>query len=361
MHLKEKLELLTFLAFIFVLGIAIIFHEFGHFLTAKLSGIKVFRFSIGFGPKIAGFFWKGTEYVLCLFPFGGYVKMAGEDVREDENKNIETSKEEQVPDKQRFDKKPLIIRALVIFNGPVMNIILAILLLVVVFFYTGEAQVSNIVSDVEDNSPAAIAGIEGGDKIIAINSVEINNPEQITNIINENKGKPIIIKLMRKNETFEIEVIPEYNNEYDRAMIGIVLEVGTKKLTMLGSVKKAIIMVGEIIGLIGKGFSDIITGKMPVELAGPLGIAKMAGEAAKIGFLNLLFFASIINIFLGIINLFPIPILDGGQIALLLIEKVRGRPLKPEQINFLYIIGLALIIMIFLIATYQDILRIFEK
>jgi len=169
MHLKEKLELLTFLAFIFVLGIAIIFHEFGHFLTAKLSGIKVFRFSIGFGPKIAGFFWKGTEYVLCLFPFGGYVKMAGEDVREDENKNIETSKEEQVPDKQRFDKKPLIIRALVIFNGPVMNIILAILLLVVVFFYTGEAQVSNIVSDVEDNSPAAIAGIEGGDKIIAIN------------------------------------------------------------------------------------------------------------------------------------------------------------------------------------------------
>lgn len=353
--------MLTFLAFIFVLGIAIIFHEFGHFITAKLSGIKVFRFSIGFGPKIAGFFWRGTEYLLCLFPFGGYVKMAGEDVHEEVSNYEELKNNNNIPEEQRYDKKPFYIRALVIFNGPVMNIFLAILLLIIVFFFSGVAQVSSIISEVESNSPADMAGIVSGDRIISINSVEIEEPEQITILIDQNKGKEIIIEIMRNNYVHETKLIPIYNPEYDRAMIGIALDVKITQLTVFESIEKAIQMVGEIIGLIGKGFVEIITGKMPVELAGPLGIAQMAGEAAKIGFLNLLFFTSVINIFLGIINLLPIPILDGGQIALLAIEKIRGKPLKPEHINFLYIIGLAMIVMIFLVAMYQDIVRIFSN
>lgn len=353
--------MLTILAFIFVLGIAILFHEFGHFITAKLSGIKVFRFSLGFGPKIAGFSWKGTEYILCIFPFGGYVKMAGEMATNENDESKEISKEEYIPEKQRFDKKSFFVRASVIVNGPIMNIVLAILLLIIVFYFSGIAQVSNTISHVVEESPAAKAGILSGDKITSINSTIIENPEEISEIINQKKDKMITIRLMRNNDFFETKVVPEYDTEYERAMIGITLEVNIKKLTFFQSVSQSIEMVGEIIRLIGRGFLEMFTGKMPIELAGPLGIAQMAGEAAQVGFLNLLFFTAVINIFLGIINLFPIPILDGGQIVLLAIEKIRGKPLKPEHVNFIYIVGLALVVMIFLIATYQDILRIFTK
>jgi regulator of sigma E protease len=356
--------LLNILAFIFVLGIAILFHEFGHFITAKLAGIKVFRFSLGFGPKIAGFFWKGTEYILCLLPFGGYVKMAGETPQDEEDKNAENrqmASGEYLPDKERFDKKPFFIRFAVIFNGPIMNLILAILLLIIVFYFSGTAQVTNIINDVTANSPAEKAGMISGDKIVEIDSMLVENAEEISEIINKGKGRIINIRLMRNNSYYETKVAPEYNSEYDRAMIGITLEVDIKKISLFQSFRKSFEMFFEIIHLIAIGFLETFTGKIPVELAGPLGIAQMAGEAAKIGFLNLLFFSAVINIFLGIINLFPIPILDGGQIVLLAIEKVRGKPLEPEYINLLYIIGFTLIIMIFLIATYQDILRIFSK
>lgn len=354
--------MLTLLAFIFVLGIAILFHEFGHFITAKLSGIKVFRFSLGFGPRIAGIFWKGTEYVICLFPFGGYVKMAGETPQKEKTINNELSQqEEEVPDSQRYDRKSILTRIRVVVNGPIMNIILAVLLLVIVFYFSGTTRVTNTISEVAENTPAAEAEIKSGDRIIAINAVNIDNAEEISEMINQNRDQVIFLSLIRDNEVIEIRLVPEYNDEYQRAMIGITLEVNKEKLTFFQSVNKSIGMTGEILLLIVKGFIEMFTGNMPVELAGPLGIAQMAGEAAQIGFLNLLFFTAVINIFLGVINLFPIPILDGGQIVLLAFEKIRGKPLEPEHVNFLYFIGIALVVMIFLIATYQDILRFFTE
>lgn len=358
--------MLTLLAFIFVLGIAILFHEFGHFITAKLSGIKVFRFSIGFGPKIAGVFWKETEYTIGLFPFGGYVKMAGEVAQSVKEKNQEEFSadllEESVPDEQRFDKKSFFVRASVIMNGPIMNIVLAILLLVIVFFFSGTAKVSNIVNEVNEGSPAEIAGIIKGDRIVAINSVKVEQGEEITELININKDKLISVSIERdpKSDTMVMYLTPEYNTEYERAMIGITLEVTVEKNTLFHSVRESFRMTGEILALIWKSFIEILTGRMPVELAGPLGIAQMAGEAAKIGFLNLLFFTAVINIFLGITNLFPIPILDGGQLVLLAFEKIRGKPIEPKHANFLYLIGFAIVVTIFIIATYQDILRIFN-
>lgn len=354
--------MITFLAFIFVLGIAILFHEFGHFIVAKISGIRVFKFSLGFGPKIAGISWKGTEYILCLFPFGGYVKMAGEKSQtEIDNSQAEEEIETDIPANQRFDKKSFLTRTAVIINGPIMNVVLAIFLLMVVFLFSGIATVSNSIAEVAPGSPAALSGLEIGDQIIAINSIIIENAEDISSTINSNRGSLVSLKIQRKEDIFDIKLVPEYNEEYDRAMIGITLDLEIKKLSLVDSFKKSILTTGEIFKLIIKGFLEMFTGKIPVELAGPLGIAQMAGEAAKFGFLNLLFFTALINIFLGFINLFPIPILDGGQILLLLIEKIKGRPLKTEHVNFLYIIGIALILIIFVVATYQDILRIFIK
>lgn len=360
--MQGEYKLITFFAFIFVLGIAILFHEFGHFIIAKISGIKVFKFSLGFGPKIAGISWKGTEYILCLFPFGGYVKMAGEGTQNEIDNDIGTiDPDEYVPEHQRFDKKSFLIRTSVIINGPVMNVILAICLLILVFFFSGIATISNTIAEVTPGTPAEESGLQKGDQIIAINSITIENAEDISKIINNNRDIIISLKISRNNNIFETTLMPEYNEELERALIGITLELKVKKSSILQSIKKSIVTTGEIFCLIIKGFLEMFTGKVPVELAGPLGIAQMAGEAAQFGFLNLLFFTAVINIFLGIINLFPIPILDGGQILLLMIEKIRGKPIQPEHINFLYIIGIALIIMIFIIATYQDILRIFVQ
>lgn len=354
--------MITFLSFIFVLGLAILFHEFGHFIVAKISGIRVFKFSLGFGPKIAGITWRGTEYILCLFPFGGYVKMAGEKSQtETDNVQMEEGIEENIPDNQRFDKKPFLLRIAVILNGPLMNIVLAVFLLMLVFLFTGIATVSNSIAEVATGSPAALAGLEQGDQIIAINSVLIENAEDISNTINKNRDSIVSLEIKRNEDIFDINLIPEYNEEYDRAMIGITLDLHIKKLSLIDSIKKSIHTTGEIFGLIITGFLEMFTGKIPVELAGPLGIAQMAGEAARLGFLNLLFFTALINIFLGFINLFPIPILDGGQVLLLIIEKIKGKPLKSEYVNFLYVIGIALVVTIFVIATYQDILRIFIK
>ena len=353
--------LLTVLSFVFVLGIAILFHEFGHFIVAKLSGIKVYKFSIGFGPKLTGFFWKGTEYIICLFPFGGYIKMAGEDAHKTDENMIasDTDTSEEIIENERFDKKHFLTKIAVIINGPVMNIFLAIMLLSIVFFFSGTSQITNRISEVLPNSPAEKAGLISGDSIIAINFIEIKNAEDISKIIDENRGQDIFLKIMRENKTIEIKIQPQYNSEHDRAMIGITLEVLTKKISLIDSIKKSVVTAYEIITLIGKGFREMFSGNMPIELAGPLGIAQMAGEAAKAGFINLLFFSAIINIFLGFINLFPIPILDGGQILLIILEKIKGSPIKPEYINFLYMIGLAFIGMIFVLATYQDIKRIF--
>lgn len=354
--------MVTIFAFVFVLGIAILFHEFGHFITAKISGIKVFRFSLGFGPKVASFTFKGTEYILSLFPLGGYVKMAGEGSSSDKtNEDVNTETNEIIPDNQRFDKKPLLIRTSVIMNGPLMNILLAIGLLTIVFFFTGTATVSNIISDITTGSPAALAGLEKGDQIVAINSIDIENAEDISEIINNSRDSQLVIKILRNKEVFEFVLLPEYNEEYERAMIGITLKLEVKDLSFTSSIKKSFSTTGEIFQLIFKGFSEMFTGRVPIELSGPLGIAQMAGEAAQFGFLNLLFFTAVINIFLGLINLFPIPILDGGQILLLIIEKIKGKPLAPEHISFLYIIGISLMVFIFIIATYQDILRIFFK
>ncbi len=349
--------LLTVLSFIFVLGIAILFHEFGHFITAKAAGVKVFSFALGFGPKIVGFYWKGTEYKLCMFPFGGYVKMAGEDSSEENNDDKQNKN--NIPDNQRFDKKPFSIRAAVIINGPIMNIVLATILLAIVFFFTGQAEISNKISEVSLDSPAGVAGLQNGDTIIEINEKVISNAEEITKIINESLDEELMITVMRENEKLDFYLFPEYNAEHGRAMIGITLDIDFKKISIFSALNKSFAMTKEILILIGKSFSEMITGTMPVELAGPLGIAQMAGEAARVGFLNLLFFAAVINIFLGVINLLPIPIMDGGQILLLIIEKIRKKPLEPEHINFLYLAGTTLVVMIFLIATYQDIIRIF--
>lgn len=348
--------MLTIIAFIFVFSILIFFHEFGHFIAAKASGVKVYKFAFGFGPRILGFTKNQTEYVICLIPLGGYVKMAGEMGQESVK---ETS--EEIPEEQRFDKKSLGIRALIVALGPFMNIATAVVIFSFIFFINGIPVVTNSVSTVIENGPAEQGGIYSGDKIIAINLIKMEEPKRIANIINESSGEELQITLDREGEIIDVFIIPEYDDNYKKGLIGITFEVSVEKINIFSAFLKGLMTTGNIIKLIFSNTIEMITGKVPIELAGPLGIAQMTGEAAKLGFLNLLYFTAILSIFIGLFNLLPIPILDGGHIIILAIEKLRGKPLEAEKINFMYLIGISLMIIIFVIATYKDILRVFVK
>ena len=348
--------MITIIAFIFVFSILIFFHEFGHFIAAKASGVRVYKFSFGFGPRITGFTKNQTEYVICLIPLGGYIKMAGEMGQE---KGKETS--EEVPEEQRFDKKSVGIRALIVALGPFMNIATAVVIFSLIFFVNGIPVVTNYVSTVIENGPAEQAGVLSGDKIIAINSIKMEDPNRIANTINKSSGEELQITLDRGGEIVDVFVIPEYDDDYKKGLIGITFEVSVEKINIFSAFLKGIIATGNIIKLIFSNIIEMITGKFPLEIAGPLGIAQMTGEVAKLGFLNLLYFTAILSIFIGLFNLLPIPILDGGHLLILVIEKLRGKPLEAEKINFMYLIGISLMIILFVIATYKDILRLFAK
>ncbi|MEA2087458.1 MAG: RIP metalloprotease RseP [Candidatus Caldatribacteriota bacterium] len=350
--------MLTIIAFVFVFSILIFFHELGHFIAAKAFGVKVYKFAFGFGPKILGFTKNQTEYLICLIPLGGYVKMAGEMGQEDDKK---ISEEEEVPEKQKFNKKTLGVRALIVALGPFMNIVTAVVIFSLIFFTSGIPVVTNYVSTVVENGPAEQAGILSGDKIIAIDSVKMEDPNKIANTINKSSGEELQITLDRAGEIIEVFVIPEYDESYKKGLIGITFEISVEKINIFSAFSKGLITTINIIKLIFTNTVEMITGKVAVEIAGPLGIAQMTGEAAKLGFVNLLYFTAILSIFIGLFNLLPIPILDGGHLLILAIEKIRGKPLEPEKINFMYLIGISLMIIIFIIATYKDILRVFVK
>jgi regulator of sigma E protease len=299
--------MLTIIAFIFVFSILIFFHEFGHFIAAKAAGVRVYKFSFGFGPRILGFTKNQTEYLICLIPLGGYVKMAGEMGQEDVKKISE--EEEEVPDKQKFNKKALGIRALIVALGPFMNIVTAVVIFSLIFFTSGIPIVTNCISTVVENGPAEQAGILSGDKIIAIDSIKTDEPNKIANTINKSPGEELQITLDRAGEIIDVFVIPEYNDDYKKGLIGITFEISLEKINIFSAFSKGLITTINIIKLIFTNTVEMITGKVPVEIAGPLGIAQMTGEAAKLGFVNLLYFTAILSIFIGLFNLLPIPIL----------------------------------------------------
>jgi len=349
--------MITVISFIFVFSILVFFHEFGHFIAAKASGVRVYKFSFGFGPIILGFTKNQTEYLICLIPLGGYVKMAGEIGQED----IKKTSEEEVPEEQKFNNKSLGIRALIVALGPFMNIATAVVIFSLIFLLNGIPVVTNYVSTVVENGPAEQAGVLSGDKIIAINSIKIEDPNKIANTINKSSGEELQITLDRGGDIIDVFVIPEYDDDYKKGLIGITFEISVEKINVFSAFSKGIVTTGSIIKLIFTNIIEMITGKVPLEIAGPLGIAQMTGEAARLGFLNLLYFTAILSIFIGLFNLLPIPILDGGQIIILIIEKLKGKPLEAEKLNFMYLIGISFMIIIFLIATYKDIVRLFAN
>jgi len=355
----------TLFSFILVLGLLIFVHELGHFLFAKFFGVRVLKFSLGFGPKIFGKVVGETEYVISALPLGGYVKMFGENPDEqnvsDEDKNA------------AFAHKTILQRFMIIFAGPLFNLIFPVFLFFAVFSFVGvpEQVETTRVGAVTEGSPAWEAGIKAGDIFVEINGKPTEVWLDVLNGVKGSGGNEIPITLQRDNEIVRLKVMPaldEAKNMFgevveERFMIGIVKDSQIKysPVGVVQAFKDACSQTWLFIYLTGMGFVKIIQQVVPAtELGGPILIAKLAGEQMREGWVNLIYFIGLLSVNLGILNLLPIPVLDGGHLVFLTVEAVRRKPMNERSQIIAQQIGLAFLGTLMVFVFYNDIMRWFQ-
>lgn len=349
---------MTFFWAIVLLGVLIFVHELGHFIFAKLSGVRVLKFSLGFGPRLLGRKVGDTDYMISAVPLGGYVKMLGEEPGEE-------LKEEDK--KWAYNYQPTRKRIGIVLAGPVFNLLFAILLFVIIFLL-GAPILTPQVGDVVKDSPAQRAGIMKGDEVIGVDGVSITQWGELTNIIHNSPGKKVTLKIKRGESSFTVEITPErkkasniFGEEKEVGLIGITPSGKTilKKEPITQAIIKAVEKTYEVVVLTIVGVIKIIQRVIPAKtIGGPILILQLAGKQASQGFIDFFVFMAIISVNLGILNLLPIPVLDGGHILFLSIEAIKGKPLKEKTMLIAQKIGILVIITIMTFALYNDFLRL---
>jgi regulator of sigma E protease len=349
---------MTVLSAVVLLGVIIFVHEMGHFLSAKLVGVRVLKFSLGFGPKIVSRKYGETEYLISSIPLGGYVKMFGEEPGE-------KLSDEEKP--SAYTYQPVWKRFIIVFSGPLFNLIFAIIIFFCVLIY-GIPVLLPEVGEVITKSPAEEAGVMKGDTIVSINRSRINQWDEMTEIIHNNPGRKLDFEVKRKGEIISFSIVPEkkmlkdiFGQEKEIGLIGIKPSGNTfiRKSSLQVAAADSISRTWEFSKLTVVSIIKLIQRVIPMQtLGGPILIVQMAGEQASQGVLNFLLFMAIININLGVLNLLPIPILDGGHILFLGIEAVRRKPLNEKVIAVAQRVGLALILFIMAFAIYNDVMRL---
>ncbi len=333
----------TALVAILVFGMLVFIHELGHFAVAKFVGIKVHEFAIGMGPKLIKFSKGETSYYIRALPLGGYVRMEGEDEKSD--------------DLRSFNNKSILSRISVIFAGPLMNFILAIILFTLIFYSVGVP--STTINEVMEESPAQTSGIQEGDTIYSINGEQMNSWQDITESISSSSKKSLDIVVLRDNERLEKKVIPTIDENSGQVLIGI---SPTIKKSIGDSIKNGFTIIYTITSDIFSFLRDLITGQTAAagEVMGPVGIINLVGQVSRAGWIDVANLTAVLSINLGLMNLLPIPALDGGRIFFLFIEMLRGKPLDAEKEGMIHLIGFALLITLMLFVTYKDIIRLFS-
>ena len=344
--------MITVIAVLSVFSIVVVIHEFGHFLLCKLLGVRVECFSIGFGKEVFGFDWKGTRWSFSLLPLGGYVKPAGEDIEETTG----------APDE--FFGQSWFRRVLIALAGPVMNYILAIICFFTLMFFWGQAQPSSdpIIGEVVVGYPAQAAGLREGDRLLAINGTHVNSWEEAANEIHAHPEKAIDIRFQRQTDEGMsdkiIALVPKKDATRGVGLVGIspTVTMVPQNFQTSWSIALNQTMFWTVFTL--KYLGESIIKRRKPELAGPIGIVSIVAKVAKQGFHELLGLIALISLSLGLFNLFPIPLLDGGHIFIYILEGIFRKPLNKVAVRTANIIGATFLLAIFIFATTQDIGRL---
>jgi len=369
---------MNLLIFFIVLVVLILVHEFGHFIVAKKSGIRVDEFGIGFPPKLFGKKYGETEYTVNLLPIGGFVRIWGEDPTDEHY-------DKDAPDAGRsFVQQPKYIQALVLVAGVTMNILLAYLLFATSFMIgmptsaetLEEAHERNIqdvklyVSTISPDSPASET-LKPSDEIIGLSTAnntlsaeETLSPESVSTFIRESNGEPVTLQLHRRGEPYEITVTPTQNiieSDPQRYAVGFsMILAGTERLNPIEALVEAVPRTALSITDVFVGLFRLITGKEDLsQISGPVGIVGLVGDAAALGFTWLLTFSALISLNLAVINLLPFPALDGGRLVFVVIEAITGKPIPPTIAVHANQIGFAILLLLMLVVTASDIIKLF--
>jgi len=361
------------LPFLFVLTIVVFFHELGHFLVARLCGVAVRVFSIGFGPEIFGFHDRhGTRWRVSWIPLGGYVRFIDDDNVASAPSGSKTYESLSAQDRKRsFQGQSLAARAAIVAAGPIANFILAIVIFTTIFTFFGERTTAAKVDIVNPGSAAEQAGFKPGDTVLSIDGQAIENFSEMQRIVGMSPNQRLHFVVKRDGKKIEIIATPElkeitdnFGNTVRIGLLGIQRSASPEDWTLerhdpltafVMAIKECYFVISRSLGY----FYDVVTGREAADqLGGPIRIAEVSGQVATAGFFALLNLAAIISVSIGLINLFPIPMLDGGHLLFYGIEGIRGKPLSESTQEIGFRIGLAFVLMLMIFATWNDLIHL---
>lgn len=364
---------MSVIIFIIILAVLIIVHEYGHFIVAKKSGIRVDEFGLGYPPKAKTLFRKnGTDFTLNWLPFGGFVKIFGE--------NPDDESLEGIHKNSAFVNKPKLIQAGVLFAGPAFNFIFAWLIIIITLFVGLPTTINDsmqerfvsdqatIVTQVVSGSPAEVAGLVVGDKIssvvVGVEKYDHINTKDLRDLVIANPEKTFVINYKRVDAENSVELTPKLDVETGEKLLGVGIDnYGIYKPNFGNAVLDSFRFTGAMIANISVALWSLIKGVFVggadiANLTGPIGIVGLVGDASKMGLAYVLTFTALISINLGLINLIPFPALDGGRLLFLLIERIKGGRVNYKILNFLNLIGFSILILLMLFISYKDIGRL---
>ncbi|KYH30696.1 regulator of sigma-W protease RasP [Clostridium tepidiprofundi DSM 19306] len=323
-------------------NLLVIIHELGHFFLCKLNGVKVSEFSLGMGTKLFGIKGKETEYLIKVFPIGGYVKMEGEDGESN--------------DPRAFTNKTPVQKLSIVSAGPIMNLILAVVLFASVGATKG--YLLPIIKEVAPNSPAMHVGLQAGDKITKVNKVNIDRWDQFLNEVYTSKGKSLNIEVVRNSEVKKFSLTPVKDKKENIYLVGIHVSEVKKKFNFSEAVNYGFEQTISTIKQVFVFFSSLFKGEVSVnEVGGPISIIKISGKAAQAGFTTLMFFTAFLSVQLGIFNIIPFPALDGGWIFMLLFEIMSGKKLDENKVGTINYIGFMILMAVMVLVVIKDIIN----
>lgn len=351
---------MSWLAVVVVLGGLIFVHELGHFVAAKWAGVQVDEFALGFGPLLVGRRRGETLYSLRLFPLGGFVRMAGMypegQLPPDERIAAPGARAEPVTPGRGFADKPVAARMGIIAAGPVMNVLVAVLLFFVSYGWIGIPQPSLVVDSLVPGYPAAQAGMRPGDRVVSIDGQRLTEWNDLRQAVQPAAGRPLAFVVERDGRRVTLPLTPRKENGV--GVIGVYPRMVTVRYPALTAVRQGLTDTVAVVSGWFLGIATIFAGHGAGGIMGPVGIADTIAQASQVGLVNVLLLTAVISVNLGLVNILPIPALDGSRLVFLAWEAVRGKPVDPEKEGFVHFVGFAVLILLILVVTFHDVLRI---